>query len=478
MRVSPRCAMWAGEQRAADAVADRVHLGFAGCLLDRVERRIDALMHVVLEGLQREARVRVHPACDEDRVALVEAPLHQRLLGAEIEDVVLVDPGRVDDEGALVDLSRRRLVLDELHQVVLEDDLAGRGRDVLAETEGGHVRLLDLDVAVAALDVLEQMLHAGDEVLAVGGERRAQDFRIGEEEVRGRDGVRHLADVEVRLFACVRIDALGMLHLFGEPFAGEQVGLLHQIEDDVFLPVGIAEALVAAAGRGDGGHILAKQAARHVGGEAHIAFPEGSLRLDDFRRVGEVAARNIHQRLADALEIVKGVARVRRRIAVPHELPRGLLAEIGGVQEIDREAAEIGHHEIAGLGHGGGLFSRRFFGRSLLRGGLLHGGGLRGFRLAGGNPGLAFSGRRASLFRFRCGGRLFQVHRALPWTSLGLDRAWPAFRPVCGGISPNYGECRRCGAHKRFRATSVYYTLAHVRPMTLSGRDSGPGNGH
>ena len=40
-----------GEQRAADAVADHVHLVLAGGLCHRVERRERALDHVVVKGL-------------------------------------------------------------------------------------------------------------------------------------------------------------------------------------------------------------------------------------------------------------------------------------------------------------------------------------------------------------------------------------------------------------------------------------------
>ena len=44
------------EQRAADAIADRMHLALAGRLLDGVERRERALAHVVFEGLFRQMR--------------------------------------------------------------------------------------------------------------------------------------------------------------------------------------------------------------------------------------------------------------------------------------------------------------------------------------------------------------------------------------------------------------------------------------
>ena len=58
------------EQRAADAVADDVDLLDARLALDGIGGRQDALLHVVLEGLVREALVRVDPGHDEHRETL------------------------------------------------------------------------------------------------------------------------------------------------------------------------------------------------------------------------------------------------------------------------------------------------------------------------------------------------------------------------------------------------------------------------
>jgi hypothetical protein len=52
-----------------------------------------------------------------------------------LEHVELVDPRRHDEQRAAPDVGRRRRILDELHQLVLIDDLARRRRDVFAEPE-------------------------------------------------------------------------------------------------------------------------------------------------------------------------------------------------------------------------------------------------------------------------------------------------------------------------------------------------------
>ena len=131
------------EQRAADAVADDVALLDARLAAHRVGRRQDALLHVVLEGLVREVLVGVDPGDHEDGEALADQELDEALGRRQIEDVVLVDPGRHDQERPLAHLVGRGRVLDELQEVVLIDDLAGRGGEVAPDLEGRGVRLAD-----------------------------------------------------------------------------------------------------------------------------------------------------------------------------------------------------------------------------------------------------------------------------------------------------------------------------------------------
>ena len=90
-----------GKQGAADAIADGGDLLLAGRLLDRVERREDAFAHVMLEALLRMPLVRVDPRDAEHRQALRDRPADEAFLRVEIEHVVLVDPGRHDQERSL-----------------------------------------------------------------------------------------------------------------------------------------------------------------------------------------------------------------------------------------------------------------------------------------------------------------------------------------------------------------------------------------
>ena len=201
-----------GEQGAADAIAGGVDLHLARHLLDDVHRGERALLHVVVERLLAEFLVRIDPGDHEHGDALVDAPFDVGFFRLEIENVELVDPGRHDQERRAQHGLRGRRVLDQLHQLVLEDHLAGRRRHVDADDEIGRVGLADAQRAVAGLDVLRQHLHAAHEIVAVGGQRLAQHFRIGEDEIRRRHRVGDLLDVEFGLLARMRIEAVGVLH--------------------------------------------------------------------------------------------------------------------------------------------------------------------------------------------------------------------------------------------------------------------------
>ncbi len=82
------------EQRAAQAIANDVNLGLAGGVHDGLERGDRSFHHVVVEDLGGEAAAGVHPGDHEHRVAPVHRPLDETVLLSQIENVVLVDPGR------------------------------------------------------------------------------------------------------------------------------------------------------------------------------------------------------------------------------------------------------------------------------------------------------------------------------------------------------------------------------------------------
>jgi hypothetical protein len=139
--------------------------------------------------------------------------------------------------------------LDELHQVVLEHHLAGREREIAPDLEQRGIGLADPEIALPGRDVLAQHGHAAHQVLGIRRQRLAQQFRIGQHEVRRRNRVGDLLNVELGLRPGVLVDAGGVLHQPLAPLAGEQVGLLEEIEELVLRPFRIAETLVFRIGR-------------------------------------------------------------------------------------------------------------------------------------------------------------------------------------------------------------------------------------
>ena len=170
----------AREQRAADAIAEHVHVVEAELSVDGLDGRENALMHIVFEGLLGVGRIRVDPRDHEHREALIDRELDEGFLRHEIEDVVLVDPWRHDDERPLVNLLGRRRVLDELDEIVLEDDLARRDGEIAPDLEGAEIRLADAQQILRLLKVVREMRHALHEILRIGRKRRADDLGIGE----------------------------------------------------------------------------------------------------------------------------------------------------------------------------------------------------------------------------------------------------------------------------------------------------------
>ena len=146
-----------GEQGATQAVSDRVDTGLPGRLLDRVQRGDGAFEQVIVHALVRQPFVRIHPRDHEHRMPLVHRPLDERVLRAEIQDVVLVDPRRNDEQRALAHRVGGGRVLEELHQIVLEDDLAGGDGDVLAQLELVEIGHPDPESPLSPFEILEQV---------------------------------------------------------------------------------------------------------------------------------------------------------------------------------------------------------------------------------------------------------------------------------------------------------------------------------
>ena len=79
------------------------------------------------------------------------------------------------------------------------------------------IGLADFQIPAAGLDVLGQHVHAAHEIIGVGAERLAPKLRVRQHEVRRRQRIGDLPDVELRLLSRVRIEPHGVLRRDGRP---------------------------------------------------------------------------------------------------------------------------------------------------------------------------------------------------------------------------------------------------------------------
>ena len=215
----------------------------------------------------------------------------------------------------------RRVVLDDLGDIAAADDLAGADGEVLADLEARRVGLPQPQIALAGGDVLGQHLHAAHQVLAVGGDRLAEEFRIGQDEVRGRDRVGDLLHVEARLVACVLVQPVGLVDEIVRPARGDQVDLLQEIEEGVFPPFRVLKALVAAFRHDSLGRFLSGSgAADRIAPDGQIAGEEPRLCLQRPGGIGKPVfcdlgegLDHVDHGLADEIAEFAALARLRPR---------------------------------------------------------------------------------------------------------------------------------------------------------------------
>ena len=138
--------------------------------------------------------LRVAPGEREHLLALAHQVLDHAALGREVDEVVLVDHRRHDQQRLLAHRRRLGRVPDQLEQLGAQDDRAGRGRDVDADLER---------VAIDAGRQPRRRGHVAGEVAGAAYEvgaallaRRAQRNRVGQQVVGRREGIVHVLERE------------------------------------------------------------------------------------------------------------------------------------------------------------------------------------------------------------------------------------------------------------------------------------------
>ena len=328
------------QHRAADAIADRIDLLGAARFFHRVERGKHAGLQIIVEVEPGEALVGIDPGDDEHREALIDRPADEGFLRVEIEDVELVDPGRENEQRALVNRLGGGRVLQKLEELVAVNDLAGGEREISPDLESRKVGLADRELALAALKVLEHVCKAAHQVLAIFGKRRAQHLGVGEDEIGRCDRVSELLGIEVELRPGLFVEPFDVRDGALQPARGQKIALLDEIEDLVVLPLRIAEAFVAGQGGDDRLDLLAQHAARGLVPQGGVVAPQIELRLHHPLGVRQDA----RQQLGHRARQVEGVKLGRFRIfgLTGQELAQELLRLARNMDHIGRKGRRIG----------------------------------------------------------------------------------------------------------------------------------------
>ncbi len=136
----------------------------------------------------------------------------------------------------------RRVVLNQLHHVVAENDFALRRADVFTDLE--RIGVDQRDTAFVIGQIFRRVFPALDQILAAGAQRFLDDFGIEERHVRGAHHVAKLFCEKL----CAALGALvdvGRVDRVQESFGDQQIGLLERIERRVFGPCGVRKTAVA-----------------------------------------------------------------------------------------------------------------------------------------------------------------------------------------------------------------------------------------
>ncbi|MNL08447.1 hypothetical protein D3C87_1291680 [compost metagenome] len=192
--------------------------------------------------------IRVAPADHEGLQAVFQRVLDEAVVGAQVENVVLVDLRRHHQQGLGILLFAHRLVLDQLQQLVAKHHGTGGGGDRLANLE---CLLGDLPgQAIVVQQIVHQMADATHQAVTAGIEELL-DRQWIEQGVGGRYGVVEQGEREVGAGAVVRAH-VALVDPALDLFLPAQIGLQATAIKRVETPRRIGEASVLRIGRVQG----------------------------------------------------------------------------------------------------------------------------------------------------------------------------------------------------------------------------------
>ena len=137
--------------------------------------------------------IRIDPGDAEYGETLSDKIADQRVGRGEVEHVVLHDPGWNDQERFGLYEIRSRVILDEFHQIVAVDHLAGRDGNVASRLEGYG----PIGCQMGCFQyIASQITETPHEIRTALFESSLEDFRVGQREVARRKHVQNLPGVK------------------------------------------------------------------------------------------------------------------------------------------------------------------------------------------------------------------------------------------------------------------------------------------
>ena len=203
-----------------------------------------------------------------------------------------------------------------------------------------------LQVAAAGLDILGQHVHAAHQIVGVAGNCLAQQFRIGQNEIRRRQRIGDLPHIELGLLPGVRVEAGGVAHQLVRPSGGEQIGLFEKVEELVRAPFRIGKALVGGGSGDDGAGFLAGEALGGRGPQIEVGLAQPGLQFDRALRVCEPVLGDLAKRFDDLGDLVGHFAIVFALFAglqVRRQRPAAIFDQVG---QIARQGLDINRADL------------------------------------------------------------------------------------------------------------------------------------
>ena len=209
-------------------------------------RGVDGVDHaqpqIIVPAQIRFALAGVNPRHEKDAKARRRQRAHERIFGAQIENIKFINARRHQQQRARMDLRGLRRVFDELHRAIFEHDFARRGGERFADLKRLAVGVGD---HAPGFDVFCHFAHSARDGFAAGLGGGGEDLRVGGREVGGRKR----ADILLRqkaqgaLVVFVEIDFFDHLP---HRLAIDEVRAGKQIEKGIFTPFRGGEAAVGA----------------------------------------------------------------------------------------------------------------------------------------------------------------------------------------------------------------------------------------